>query len=391
MKIVLFNFCGSIIISLVLFSCEFKRNELNTPSNLLSISFDIDKAKETSIEDLCNDIELIPLENNENASLTGFHTIKIIPFNNDLYVLDGQLKQEILIFNKQGKYLRKINKTGRGPGEYINISDFDINPKSSNVEILQANGILYTYDLNGNFINTTQINSDSIRAFHYLASISEDIVVFYTSTISKRVSFFSKKKKKIIRRTHIVPNECLINTNLAVGRSPFQRYGGNVYFHEPFSNIIYIVTNDQLIEYIEWDFGKYHFSEDMIAPGKTVKENMDFLYKNNKWVVKKIQPFESENYMIINGFVNRNELYTMVYNKNSGEQKIIKGSFAEASYYLWFTQNFPDFGNNIALSLIDAFKINDIINPEILSDKNKYILESIKETDNPVIVKYHLK
>ncbi|HHU35481.1 MAG TPA: 6-bladed beta-propeller, partial [Bacteroidetes bacterium] len=53
---------------------------------------------------------------------------KIILYDNKLFANDGS---RIIVFDNKGKYLFKIEKLGRGPGEYTDITDLTI---SNNID-----------------------------------------------------------------------------------------------------------------------------------------------------------------------------------------------------------------------------------------------------------------
>ena len=69
------------------------------------------------------DVEYIPLETNEQSLIgnTDFQAIS------DKYIIIGDMKYfQIIIFDRQGKFIRCINKRGQGPGEYNSFYAFDV-------------------------------------------------------------------------------------------------------------------------------------------------------------------------------------------------------------------------------------------------------------------------
>jgi hypothetical protein len=53
--------------------------------------------------------------------------------------------REILCFDKSGKFLYKLDQQGRGPNEYVYLSDYDIKPEK-NLMIVLTRGKLYFYN-----------------------------------------------------------------------------------------------------------------------------------------------------------------------------------------------------------------------------------------------------
>ena len=66
----------------------------------------------------------------------------------------------VFIFEHNGKFLSKIKSIGKGPGEYIHISDIDINEKDQELYILDWDGgKICNYDLKGNFLRDIKLNN----------------------------------------------------------------------------------------------------------------------------------------------------------------------------------------------------------------------------------------
>ena len=71
----------------------------------------------------------------------------------------------LLVFDMQGKGVMALNRTGQGPEEYYQISDFDVD-KNGNIHIIDGNrDELLVYGLDGNFISRQKLpyEVDDIR------------------------------------------------------------------------------------------------------------------------------------------------------------------------------------------------------------------------------------
>ena len=44
---------------------------------------------------------------------------KLIVRENKIYIMDKEITKSLFVFSIEGKFLYKINRAGRGPGEYI--------------------------------------------------------------------------------------------------------------------------------------------------------------------------------------------------------------------------------------------------------------------------------
>ena len=91
---------------------------------------------------------IIPLETSEDCIINQINYIKII--GDTIYVFDKNARS-IFIFSKQGRVISKISRIGRGPGEFIQPSDFDIKGNAELIFDYSSNKI-NAYDKKGYFI-----------------------------------------------------------------------------------------------------------------------------------------------------------------------------------------------------------------------------------------------
>lgn len=71
------------------------------------------------------DVEYIPLETTDESVLMNGWEKSI----SDKYIIladTGNGTYRFLIFDRQGKYIRTIDRQGQGPGEYLNFNAFDV-------------------------------------------------------------------------------------------------------------------------------------------------------------------------------------------------------------------------------------------------------------------------
>ena len=84
---------------------------------------------------------------------------KIIPLKDRILIVDKDITQTIYILDKSGKFIRKINKKGRGPGEYLSLNDVavDVSNKRLIVHDDMAQKIsIFTYE--GEFIEKIRLD-----------------------------------------------------------------------------------------------------------------------------------------------------------------------------------------------------------------------------------------
>ena len=90
-----------------------------------------------------------------------------------IYVLD-KIGQEVLIFNKSGKFNSKISAHGRGVAEYIDLSDFAVN--NDLVYILsRPNKSILVYNISGEYVQEIKIND-----WYNGISVRDNYIILYS-------------------------------------------------------------------------------------------------------------------------------------------------------------------------------------------------------------------
>jgi len=66
----------------------------------------------------------VPLETNEDCLISEISALRC--HGDRFYILDKYAAQKVFVFDSKGKFLYKIDKTGRGYGEYVEPNSFDV-------------------------------------------------------------------------------------------------------------------------------------------------------------------------------------------------------------------------------------------------------------------------
>ncbi len=166
------------------------------------IFVDLDRPERASLFDYFRSIEIIPLETSPDVLIAGI--MKMIVHQNKYYVLDPT-QSIIFVYDQTGKFLFKIDKKGQGAGEYSFIQDFNINPFSGNLELLEPYGKVYIYDLLGNHIETKRVAFPGFRAVHMFAAIDSHTYVLHAMFQPKKIIYFNLDESKL---------GCMTNCNI---------------------------------------------------------------------------------------------------------------------------------------------------------------------------------
>ena len=130
------RYLALIILTLFFYSCNSKENQAIKTIDVLSPSGPEIK----NLSEIATDVQYIPLETSPEALLRFVNYLKAT--NNKFYI---NTVREILCFDNSGKFLYKLDQQGRGPNEYVYLSDYDIKPEK-NLMIVLTRGKLYFYN-----------------------------------------------------------------------------------------------------------------------------------------------------------------------------------------------------------------------------------------------------
>lgn len=188
-----------------------------------------------SLDSIILSIRLIKLETN-NECLVG-SVQKVIVRNDKYYIFDSfRAKNAVHVFDTIGKHIGTIRKTGRGPGEYKDIMDVDVD-EEGNIYILNTiGGNIIVYDAMLNFVR-------SINPPIYLTSFClfrESIIGMVDRTGFRNTGMnllYILNMDGSIRKSHF-PFEQLAGNGAAV-QTHLVRYNNEVFINLPFSETIF--------------------------------------------------------------------------------------------------------------------------------------------------------
>jgi len=105
-----------------------------------------------------NKVKTIIFETNKESLFgPGF---KFFPFDNYLFILDKNHTKNLLIFDREGKFIKKIGNLGRGPGEYARVYDFTIDPENQIIYLL-CDSYINEYSIDGTYIGGFSLNHNA--------------------------------------------------------------------------------------------------------------------------------------------------------------------------------------------------------------------------------------
>ena len=147
-----------IIVCLSLFSCtsEFSKGKYVIDTIHPVITLDRYE-KEFDLQDFIENISYCKLETSPESLLGNID--KMMVDSSSLFIFDRYTCNALYRFSRSGKFITKFGKQGRGPEEYIEIYDFDVDFDNKQVLLLDLNGrkIQY-YSFDGEYLRTRKVD-----------------------------------------------------------------------------------------------------------------------------------------------------------------------------------------------------------------------------------------
>ncbi len=102
-------------------ACSSKKNSTKDVG-IKTITIEIDGEDQRTFSQLVDSISFIALETNPESLIGAISELKIL--NSKAYVLDKRKSNCLFVFDINGRYLFKIDESGKGPGEFVEASGF---------------------------------------------------------------------------------------------------------------------------------------------------------------------------------------------------------------------------------------------------------------------------
>ncbi len=312
----------------------------------------------------------------------------------NIYVLDGSRGgwgfYEILKFNKNGKFIKKIVHRGQGPGEAIDIDDYLIDNNKIFIYDLSLRKIMIK-DLSGNLLKEFRLNRPQMKRRIGLYIVSEykgklffeltliDFNTKKTSIIDKNYLFctFENNRWKKGKTIFSTPIFFIRGSNGVTGLIPLGHYKSEIYKKkfiyiknkEEYSIKLYDMEKDRIIV----EFGRKYK-----RVKKTVHDEKEEggVMIADKWYYKPYEKYYDDIQKLI---VHNNKLWVLT-STTDKKRGVLVDVFTDKGLYV----------SKFYLKLrykTDYTKIKDL--PMNISGDFLYTIERDKH-DAPVIIKYRI-
>lgn len=226
---------GVCLFFVMLESCKNKDETLDESRVLVKES-----DKKIKLSDIVSDSYIVRLETTDNNLIGQIDKIQL--YKEKIFVQDRFRAKGILVFDINGKYLYRVGRVGKAPGEYRLPMDFTIDVENNKIIVLDDGGQLLYYDLDGKFIQTQKNNENiGINAFQNTKSGYAMIqgggsanLLLVDKNFQEKKEYFPYLNRSIDR---LIPN------SLQIIADDVCLYRRNC------NNVIYQITNNSIVTY----------------------------------------------------------------------------------------------------------------------------------------------
>ncbi|MDX9697590.1 MAG: 6-bladed beta-propeller [Bacteroidales bacterium] len=341
-------------------------------------------------DSIFSDIRIIQLETNNECLISNI--VKVLFYEDKIYLQDKF--QKLLMFNANGRFLSSIGKKGRGPGEFLELRDFDID-NDGNIYILDFLKI-HKYSGDGTFLTSFKYHFTKKEPMYFVplqfVLTHNERFLIWGGSAGIKADFTGKlfAMYEMSKNGEITNGLLPLNYNTPSNFGRFKRYSDIVLIDPVFgSNIIYSFSSSGLEERYFIDFlGK---TLDIPVP-EGFSSLQNFKIKIDQNYYHSISGFIETDDWIYFHFLFKLHWYNVYFSKKLNKSFVSK---PWPLFPLRFTPgNILGSNNNSFISFTDpGIIINQINDFQKVSSQNLPLsvkestikLEKLKATDNPVL------
>lgn len=361
-----------ILLGVLCFSCDGRHK-----GGQAAYMIDLDSALQVLPE--MTDVECIPLATNDASLIADID--KVLYQDDTFYVFD-KVGKKILLFNKQGEFLKSIHKIGQGPGEYTEPCDMDVD-NEGNIYLSDwaTQSIIVYRKGNENDFQVIRIG----EYFLDFAVVDHSIylgLVYQEGEARQNLAIWNKE----LKRMETVKENRLMEGNKIAYRAKHYLFRSNnkVLYYERFNSCIYQLEESKIDSCVCFSSKKMPTEEAVRLWAQC--NPMEQLQKSFQYIADVSACYETADFISI-VFQTIPASYGII-NKNSGKKYCVsskdapsipdKGICAVAGDYLVSYLN-PSEGN-----------IEKVL-PLISKEEDVERLRALSEEANPVLLLFKFK
>ncbi|MDD4569688.1 MAG: 6-bladed beta-propeller [Tepidanaerobacteraceae bacterium] len=372
-----------IIIVLVLITLNSCNSSTSNMNIIERIDFGgIQKIKSSRI---VSELKFIKLETNSESRFGNIDQIKFHEGN--IYILDTYLTKSVFVFTKNGVFLRKLSKIGKGPGEYLSPSCFDFDDKKNLLLLYdrQQNKLMRYSISDLSYVDHINLPLETPTSFTY--NEKENLYYYYypLRKANSHVIIANEKGEKIKNVIKPEPSGKILHGC----QCNFYKNNNEVCIFPYFSNKIFSLTKDTIHIKYELQFGPNKMPEtELFIKNSNSGDIMKEMMEGTEPRIRMLIPYESASMLIVKYYMKK-EVFIGIWDKINNQSLNIKSS--EVIDDLGIGGKFPlpiGIFDNKYVGQINVYETNK---DKINNQKLKEIIHNAVDEDNPILVLYDFK
>ncbi len=374
------EFLALSFILLFIISCkEEKKDGVHTNT----IAINLNQIYEPDFKEIFNSIEICPLEVSDSSFIGKFFSRKRAIYIPGKFYVVIDANYVIHLFDMNGKFISNSSKCiGQGPKEYFILQDVAYNHVNNTIDILDPFGNVTIFDPHFRYVSKIKIKAQTKDRFRKLFVLDKTQYALFDDTERGSFIIYDTSKNEAIKK---VTYPGLI-AEISANSTPFTYSDHTFYFVPPEVNdqlFIYNKDEKKLIPSIRMNGGKRSISKADLVHFTTTKEASEFIFQDS-YKYTPVDRLYGQKY-IISTYFNQQKTFINICNITTHSNKTFKRE--ENLRY-----NLPAFFSvvgNIGYAIVYPHDVEKFVDPELVINKN--FLATIKEDDNPYIIKYSIK
>jgi hypothetical protein len=385
--------CGLILITL---GCTNSGSKVFKESSIvedlcqiLTITGDI--SSDLQVDSIFDMIEAIPLETKDKYLITEIIKARIV---DEMLILQDKAER-LFVFDLHGKFLNEISAKGRGPGEFSELRDFEID-NEKHLYILDFERI-HIYSIDGAYIKTIRYsfspeNEVYCNPIQFAVAEPNRFYIWGGSfginenEDGKHFAMYELDDQGKVRNRYFPVNHVILDD-----RSRFSTISDTILINPVFGSYdVYSIDNVCVKKRYHVDFGEKAMPVS-IPPGfqslATFKDNVDKQYYHS------IKRWTESSEWIYFMFFTKDRAYNAYYSKRlkksflSRQWPLVEGEIAPYSILFQHNEKMISFCNpQYLLEQMEACKKKNFDLLSSSARENLIRLRNIKISDNPVLI-----
>ncbi len=383
------NLFVSIICLILVISCTSppRENDLGNVEKIISCV-----KKNWNLTDFFKLSEIVPLETNSECFITKIE--RAIVKNDRIYILDKEANA-VFLFSREGKFLNKICKVGKGPAEYQGLVSIDVTDNAIYLLVWQSRQKLMRFDLDLNFVNeeVLPITCGAIKM------VKNGLVCYANNSCNKLLNnngynhnfaFLNNQRKVEWESLPFLKSHCGYSNLYGItgGYNFTESSLGQVYFTKPFSDYIFKVNDQELSRSIKLKIDHEGLEN---AEHSMDKDDLYKYYQQDGLIKSIYNVFVGKNFMYFNTFIGDNSYKGLIQN-NEAYICLNQGLDAAIGLHTVYVVGQVDKSECI-ISTISALHVSKLCNKpgNIVPEEVQEIGRNLNPNDNPILLFFEYK